>query len=68
MPNRPAKLWVKDKTAAALLDMKPAEFLSLVECGALPKPRDFHGHIRWRVAELDAIGDGGAMDEEDFEP
>lgn len=68
MPTRLTPIWASERTAASLLDMKPAEFLSLVQCGALPKPKDLHGYTRWRVAELEAIGSGVAMDDEDFEP
>lgn len=53
-----------EKTAAALLDMKPAEFRSLVQAGALPPPKDFHGFQRWRVSDLKAIADGAAMEDE----
>lgn len=64
---RLAPIFAKEKTAAALLDMEPAEFRSLVEIGALPGPQDFHGFARWRVADLEAIGNGDAMDPEEFE-
>lgn len=56
-----------EKTAAALLDLKPAEFRSLVERGALPGPQDLDGFDRWRVADLEAICTGIAMDSEEFE-
>jgi len=46
--------------------MKPAEFLSLVERGALPGPEDIGGCPRWRVATLEAINSGATM-EQDFE-
>ncbi len=65
---RPAPIFASEKTAAALLDMKPAEFRSLVERGALPRAQDFHGFPRWHVAQLEAIFTGSAMDDEDFEP
>jgi hypothetical protein len=64
MPNRPAPIFAKEKTAAALLDMKPADFRPLVECGVLPQPVDFNGHERWRVKDLEAIADGSAIDPE----
>lgn len=59
-------IFAGEKKAAALLDMKPAEFRSLVESGALPPPQNLCGYQRWRVKDLEAIGDGGAMDG-DFE-
>lgn len=68
MPNRLTPIFASEKTAAALLDMKPDEFRSLVERGALPSPQDFHGFARWRVADLEAICSGDAMDIEEFEP
>ncbi|UOA32205.1 hypothetical protein DSM110093_01990 [Sulfitobacter sp. DSM 110093] len=60
-------LFVTEKTAAALFDMKPAEFRLLVEHGALPKPRDIRGFERWRVADFEAIWTGDALTEEIFE-
>ncbi|WP_297775585.1 hypothetical protein [uncultured Roseovarius sp.] len=65
--SRPAPILASEKTAAALLDMKPAEFRSLVERGALPRPQDIQGFSRWRVADLEAIWTGNAMDSEEFE-
>ncbi|MGY6697868.1 MAG: hypothetical protein ACXIUW_17835 [Roseinatronobacter sp.] len=65
MANRP--ILASEKTAAALLDMKPVEFRSLVEAGALPPPENFHGFQRWRVKDLEAIASGAVM-EGDFEP
>ncbi len=64
--TRPALLFASDKSAAQLLDMKPAEFLSLVERGALPGPEDIGGRPRWRVATLEAINSGATLDQ-DFE-
>ncbi|EAQ22822.1 hypothetical protein [Roseovarius sp. 217] len=64
---RPAPILASEKTAAALLDMKPAEFRSLVERGALPGPQEIHGFARWRVADLEAIWTGDAMDTGEFE-
>jgi len=65
--GRPAPIFASEKTAAALLDMKPVEFRSLVERGVLPQPHDIHGFTRWRVSEIEAIGNGSAMDSEEFE-
>lgn len=64
MANRPAPFLASEKTAAALLDMKPAEFRSLVQAGALPPPENFHGFQRWRVKELEAIASGDPLDGE----
>ena len=65
MTTRP--ILASEKTAAALLDMKPVEFRSLVEAGALPPPENFHGVQRWRVKDLEAIASGAVMEGE-FEP
>lgn len=66
MRGKPSLILASEKTAAALLDMKPAEFRSLVQAGALPPPDNFHGFQRWRVTDLEAIAEGAAM-EGDFE-
>lgn len=42
-------LFATSKTAASLLEMKEAEFLRLVEKGALPRPARFD---RWDVEQL----------------
>ena len=52
-----------DTTSAALLDMKPAEFRSLVAAGALPRGREIApGVVRWDTERLRAIGRADAMD------
>jgi len=66
--SRPTPIYASERTAAALLDMTPTEFRSLVERGALPSPFDLHGFSRWRVADLEAIHSGEAMDTDEFEP
>lgn len=53
-------LFAGDKKAAALLDMKPAEFRELVEDGVLPKPTKIGGFERWDVEQLQAIARGDA--------
>ncbi|MDV7141834.1 hypothetical protein R3X27_03970 [Tropicimonas sp. TH_r6] len=58
MPTRAQPIAVKEKTAAAMLDMPPAEFRQLVERGALPPPCQIGEATRWRVADLEAIRDG----------
>ena len=55
-----APLAVKAATAAAMLDMPQAEFLRLVEHGALPPPVRIGKHERWRVEQLNAIIRGDA--------
>jgi hypothetical protein len=51
--------------AAALLDMRPAEFRELVTAGALPQPVRFG---RWDVTELQAIMRGtAARPKEEFD-
>lgn len=56
---------VTEKTAASMLDMKPAEFRRLVDLGALPSPHRIAGELkRWRVADLEAIINGSAIDDE----
>ena len=61
-------LAVKAQTAAAMLDMPQAEFMRLVERGALPPPVRIGGHERWRVEQLNAIIRGdAAKPEEGFE-
>ena len=63
-----APLAVKATTAAAMLDLPPAEFRRLVERGALPPPVRIGAHERWRVEQLNAIIRGdAAKPSEDFE-
>lgn len=62
MPNDVAPLFAGDKKAAALLDMKPAEFRSSVNDGVLPTPIDIGGFERWDVEQLKAIARGDGLD------
>ncbi|WP_282027092.1 hypothetical protein [Limimaricola cinnabarinus] len=62
MPAALHPILATEKTAAQLLDMKPAEFRRLVEQGALPKPRRFD---RWDVDELRSVASGKAAHGED---
>jgi hypothetical protein len=55
-------LFASERSAARLLDMKPAEFARLVESGLLPKPRDIGGLRRWDVRELTLIASGEAVE------
>lgn len=66
--GRHTPLAVKAATAAALLDMPPAEFHRLVALGALPPPKNIGGHERWHVAQIEAIIRGdAAKPSEEFE-
>lgn len=55
-------LFARDSTAARLLDMSKAEFLSLVKIGALPRPRTLGGVARWDVEELRRVLSGEAAE------
>jgi hypothetical protein len=63
MPPAPKPILASARTAAHLLDMKPAEFRDLVSVGALPKPIRPFGQERWRVADLEAIASGEALED-----
>ena len=66
--TRHEPLAVKAQTAAAMLDMPPAEFMRLVGAGALPPPVRIGQHERWNVDQLSAIIRGdAAKPSEDFE-
>lgn len=68
MTSRPIPYHVSAKTAAALLDMKPAEFLAHVEAGHLPQGYDIApGQRRWNSEALRRIGTAEDAEEE-FEP
>jgi hypothetical protein len=52
-----------EATAAKLLDLKPAEFRSLVDAGLLPRPREIApGVPRWVVDDLRRIASGEASE------
>ncbi len=55
------------RTGARLMDMKPAEFLALVDAGHLPKPVQIGGHERWDTNELKRIAGGAAALGEEME-
>ena len=55
-------IFAGERSAAKLLDLKPAEFSALVESGHLPKPRDIGGFERWDVLDLRRIISGEAID------
>ncbi len=49
-------MYASERSAARLLDMRPAEFRALVDAGALPPPVKIAGKLeRWSVGDLDAI-------------
>lgn len=55
-----APMFASERTAAALLDMKPIEFRTLVQRGALPPPVRIGAHERWNVAQIEAVLRGDA--------
>lgn len=55
-------LFVRDTTAARMLDMKPCEFRQLVDAGALPGPVRYE---RWDVDQIRSIMRGEAMKPKD---
>jgi len=64
---RPSPIAAKDTTAAKLLDMPLKDFRRLVSRGALPPPVRIGEHERWRVAEIEAILSGSALQSDDPE-
>ena len=59
MTNRLTPILATETTAAALLDMKPAEFRALVAVGHLPKGREIApGVRRWSFEDLRALASG----------
>lgn len=52
-------LFANERSAARLLDMKPAEFRELVQNGHLPRGEEIApGFLRWRVEDLQKIARG----------
>ncbi len=63
MANRPTPILANEITAAALLDMRPAEFRALVAGGHLPRGREIApGVVRWDIEQMRKIGTGEAID------
>lgn len=62
MTARTAPIFANERTAAQLLDMRPSEFLALVERGHLPPAKDIAGFKRWDVQELRRIISGDGID------
>lgn len=62
MTTRLAPIFANERTAAQLLDMRPSEFLALVEAGHLPRAKDIAGFKRWDVRELHRIISGDCID------
>ena len=56
--TRPVPLFVCERSAAQLLDMKPSEFRKLVDDGFLPGPRNVGILERWDTNELRHIISG----------
>ena len=56
-----APIFASETNAARLLDLKPAEFRSLVDGGHLPRPKGLGGFERWDVEELRRIIRGDAV-------
>ena len=53
MVNRLSPILANETTAAALLDMRPAEFRALVQAGHLPKGKEIApGFPRWDTEDL----------------
>jgi len=63
MIKHPAPILVSEKSAARLMDMKPAEFRLLVDAGAFPPPQKYGELPRWRYADLEAVASGETMEE-----
>lgn len=62
MPQ-PAPILASETSAARLLDLKPAEFRSLVEAGHLPRGREIApGIVRWSTDDLRKIASGEAIE------
>ena len=62
MSVRPAiPMFATDRTAAQLLDLKPAEFRALVDAGHLPRPCRLGEHELWDVQALRGIISGEAI-------
>ncbi|MFN3823597.1 MAG: hypothetical protein ACK4RN_06420 [Pseudorhodobacter sp.] len=58
-----APILASETSAAKLLDMKLAEFRSLVEAGHLPRGREIApGVLRWVTDDLRRIASGDASD------
>lgn len=63
--QRITPMFAGPKMAAALLDMTQADFLQLVEQGALPGPVRIGGKIeRWNVKQIEDILTGAAMQDD----
>jgi hypothetical protein len=63
MSRKHHPILANERTAAALLDMTPAEFSRLVGIGALPPGREIvPGMMRWDTDQLRMIGSGDLFD------
>lgn len=60
---RVAPIFANERTAAQLLDMRPAQFLDLVKAGHLPQGREIApGTVRWVVDDLRRIISGEGIE------
>lgn len=57
-----APILANERTAAKLLDMKPAAFRSLVDEGVLPRPVRIGDFERWDVEQLKSVARGEAAE------
>lgn len=55
-------IFAAERRAAGMLDLKPCDFLALVNDGILPKPTLIGNHKRWDVEQLQSIVRGDAAD------
>lgn len=60
--NAVAPILASERTAAKLLDMKPAEFRALVDEGVLPGPKRVGEFDRWEVEHLKLVACGNAIE------
>lgn len=62
MPGALVPIFVGEKTAALLFDMKTAQFRSLVDGGQLPRPKWIGEFERWDTRDLRRIASGEAIE------
>lgn len=62
MKRAPLPIFVGERQAAQLFDLKPAQFRALVDGGQLPKPKTIGEFERWDTGELCRVASGDAID------
>lgn len=62
--GKPDPIALRERTAAAMMDMEPREFRRLVDGGHLPRPKSIGGIERWDAAQLRLIMSGEAIAQE----